>query len=335
MKALLFLLLPFSLLAKPVAKNATEAIHFINSLNPQQKAKTVFAFADMSRYDWHFVPPGMHARQGIAIKDLNDAQKKQAYTLLQTFLSQHGYTRTKEIMQYEYLLKELEPNNAGRIPENYFVAIYGNPAVDTAWGWKFSGHHVALNFTIVHDQLAFAPFFFGANPAEVNSGPAKGKRILKEEEDLALELLQSFSEAQKSKAVFRLTAFVDIVTGVTKKVEPLAPAGLLAADMTAAQKILLNKLIVTYLASMPVDIAKKRMQRITAEDMNDLRFGWAGEAGIHLPHYYRIQGKTFLIEFDNTQNNANHIHTVWRDFNGDFGEDLLRQHYEQSPHHHH
>ena len=337
MKLLFSLIVPFSLIAqtKVDGPSSSVATTFINSLESSQKARSVFDFDQMSRYEWHYFPPSMVSRQGIPIKELNDEQKKNFHSLLKIFLSDKGYAKTQDIMSYEYLLKELEPNNSHRIPENYFVAIYGSPGTDSTWGWKFSGHHLALNFTIVSNQLAFAPFFFGINPAEIKDGSKKGKRVIREEEDLGFELINSFTKEQKSKAIFQLRAFTEIVTTNAAQVSPLPPVGILAKDMTPQQKIIVNKLIAAYLSSMPDGIAKIRTRRIVAEDMNEIRFGWAGGLVAGEPHYYRIQGKTFLVEFDNTQQNANHIHTVWRDFNGDYGADLLKEHYKNSKHHRH
>lgn len=334
---LIYFLFPFSLIAQHIDKsgsNAAKAITFINSLNEVQKKKALFAFDELNRYEWHFVPPTQVPRRGIAIKDLEPDQKKTVYDLLQAFLSQEGYNKTKSIMGLESVLHELEPKNASRIPENYMIAIYGMPKKDSIWGWKFSGHHVALNFTVIKDKIAFAPLFFGANPATVREGSQKGLRVMKAEEDFGFELLNSLTQNQKQKAIFQSDAFKEILTTNSTKVEPLEPAGILVRDMTPGQRTVLNKLIVTYLSSMLPEVAKDRMKRIRTEDMNSLSFGWAGAGVAGKPHYYRVQGKTFLIEFDNTQNNANHIHTVWRDFNGDYGRDLLKEHYQNSPHHH-
>ena len=336
MKLLLLLLLPFSLVAQTTDENKSgsgKAMAFVNSLSDMQKQKAVFTFEEMNRYEWHYLPAAMVLRSGIGIKDLDSTQKQLLYDLLKVYLSNEGYTRTQNIMSFEYLLKELEPNNPIRIPENYYAAIYGSPNKDSTWGWKFSGHHVALNFTVVNGQLAFAPFFFGVYPAEVKDGPKKGMRIIKDEEDLGFKLVNSLNVEQKQKALFQLKAFSDIVTTNSQQVGPLKPVGIFARDMTHEQKTVLNKLIVAYLSSMPAEIAKIRMRKITTEDMDAIRFGWAGGTVSGKPHYYRIQGKTFLIEFDNTQSNANHIHTVWRDFNGDFGADLLKEHYHISRHH--
>jgi hypothetical protein len=325
---------PFYLAAQNTNSGSSIAKTFIGALDSGQKARSVFAFDQMSRYEWHYVPATMMARGGIALKDLDSSQKQMIYALVNHYLSKKGSARTQEIMKNEYFLKESEPNNQNRIPENYFVAFYGNPGMDSTWGWKFSGHHVALNFTIVKDELAFAPFFFGIYPAEIKSGPNKGWRIIKDEEDLGFELINSLTAAQKSKAIFQLQAFTDIVTTNSVQVAPLATVGILAKDMNHEQKTVLNKLVVAYLSSMPNDIAEKRMKRIVSEDFDAIRFGWAGALVSGEPHYYRIQGKTFLVEFDNTQNHANHIHTVWRDFNGDYGIDLLKEHYQTSQHHH-
>jgi len=336
MKALLLLLFPLSIFAqdKKIDKGAAaKAIAFVSALNEQQKAKAIFPFEEMNRYDWHYVPASMIARTGLAVKDLDSSQKDLFYEMLRSFLSPAGYQRTENIMSFEYVLKELEPTNPHRIPENYFVSVYGNPGKDSAWAWKFTGHHVALNFTVVDDQLAFAPFFFGANPAEVKQGPKKGMRIFKDEENLAFELVNSLNAAQKKTALFQLKAFTDIVTTNSSQVGPLKPVGILFKDLDDDQKNLVNKIMVAYLSSMPVRLANMRMKRVATEDKNDIRFGWAGGFVKGEPHYYRIQGETFLIEFDNTQNNANHIHMVWRDFNGDYGEDLLKEHYQHDHQH--
>jgi Protein of unknown function (DUF3500) len=335
MKILLLFLLPFSLVAQNNDLNhqaSATAKVFVQSLNEVQRQKAVYAFEEMNRYEWHYLPATMVARYGICIKDLDTIQKANVYMMLKSFLSKEGYTKTRNIMDYEYLLKEMQPENVNRIPENYYIAVYGQPG-DSTWGWKFSGHHVALNFTIVDDQLACAPFFFGVYPAEIKDGPKKGTRLLKDEEDLGFELVNSFSHQQKEKALFQLHAFSDIVSTNAQQVGPIKPVGIFAREMTLEEKTILNKLIVAYLSSMLEAIAKSRMEKIGKEDMDSICFGWAGGTEPGQPHYYRVQGASFMIEFDNTQNNANHIHTVWRDFNGDFGADLLREHYQQSKHH--
>ena len=337
MKLIFLLLLPIALMGQNKGETnsgSARALTFINSLTGDQKKTALFPFKEMNRYEWHFLPAKMVGRTGIAIKDLDSIQKGNLYGLLQAYLSKEGYVRASNIMDFEYLLKEMQPQNLNRIPENYSVAIYGTPSQDSIWGWKFSGHHLALNFTIVKDKIGFAPFFFGVYPAEVKQGRKMGTRLLKDQEDLGFELINSMTHDQKLKAVFELRAYTEIVTTNSQKVGPLEPAGIFALEMTPPQKIVLNKIIAAYLLAMPASLANARIKKIGIEDMNAVRFGWAGETVHGKPHYYRIQGKTFLIEFDNTQDNSNHIHTVWRDFNGDFGQDLIREHYHAANHHH-
>ncbi len=335
MKVLYFLLfVPFVLAAQNNSTGFSTAALLIHSLDSLQKAKSVFPFDEMSRYDWNYLPPSLIPRKGICLKDLDSTQKHHVYALLKIFLSDEGFTRTQEIINNEYYLKELEPDMIHRIPENHYIAFYGNPEKDLVWGWKFSGHHIALNFTIVNNQLAFTPVFFGVYPAEIKSGQQKGRRIIKDEEDIGFELVNMLTAEQKLKAIFQSKAFNDIVTTNAIQVGPLYTVGILAKDLTFQQKSVLNKLIACYLSSMPTEIAEMRMKRIVSEEFYQIRFGWAGGVIAGVPHYYRIQGKTFLIEFDNTTHNANHIHTVWRDFNGDFGVDLLKEHYKNSTHHH-
>jgi hypothetical protein len=329
----LLLLFPFCLSAQENNDGSSIATTFINSLDSLQKAKTLFAFDDNTRYDWHYFPASIRERNGIPMKDLSPDQKGKLNALLQKFLSKEGYNRTRSIMELEYILQELQPNNANRIPENYLVAFYGTPGKESKWGWKFSGHHVALNFTVMNDNIAFAPFFFGSDPAIVRNGPKKGLRVIQDEEDLALELINRLTTEQKQKAIFQSRAFSDIVTSNSRQVTPLKPVGILVSEMSQVQYDLLKKLILSYLSSMPPSIAEARMKKIAKEDMNTLRFGWAGATEFNKPHYYRIQGKTFLIEFDNTESGGNHIHLVWRDFNDDFGTDLLKEHYKNSIHH--
>ncbi len=338
LRLLLVFLMPICLLAQSTFStktNTKHAVDLINSLNPDQKKIMLFPFDELNRYDWHFVPPTQSARTGVALKDLDSMQKILLHKMLHGFLSDKGYDKTNKIMDLEYILVVLEPKNKARIPENYFVSIYGMPGKDDVWAWKFTGHHLALNFTVIKDKIAVAPFFFGANPGTVKDGPQKGFRALKDEEDLGFELIDMLDDTQRAKAIFTTKAFSDIITYNSPQVKPLEDLVLLASEMTAAQKVVLEKIIATYLASMPEKIAKFRQKKIMKEDFNEIRFGWAGATKIGEGHYYRVQGKTFLIEFDNTQNNANHIHAVWRDFDGgDYGLDLIKAHYQQADHKH-
>jgi len=235
-------------------------------------------------------------------------------------------------MQLELLLKQLEKDNTGRRdPTNYLVTLFGEPAADKSWGWRFEGHHLSFNFTIVDGQhVFFAPSFIGTNPAEVRTGPRKGERILAAEEDLGLKLVNALDERQRKIAIFSDTALKEIVTTNKARVEPLSPAGLSAADMTPAQREILIALVKTYLGRWRPELAADFDARVRDSGPDKLTYAWAGGLDRSKQTYYRIQGPTFLIEFDNFQGNGNHVHTTVREFKGDFGHDLLREHYAKS-----
>jgi len=306
---------------------------FVQSLRPEQKAKAVFPFYGLAPYGWSYLPASVTFPKGVAVKELDSLQKNLLYDFMKGYLSEAGYDRTRAIMDLENVLHILEPDNPHRIAENYFMAIYGTPHRDSLWGWAFQGHHVVLNFTIIKDEIAYTPFFFGSNPAEIKEGPSRGYRAISAEEDIAYSLINSMSGEQMEKALFQKAPFNDIVTFAATQVSPLPEVGIPAGEMSGVQKNLLHLLLTAYLSAMPDDIAAARLQRIQAEDGDMIYFGWAGSTKRGEPYYYRIQGKTFLVEFDKTQNNANHIHLVWRDFEGDFGRDMLLEHYQHSHDH--
>ena len=313
-------------------KNQGPAVNFLNSLNQEQKNKAQMPFDADSKHDWHYFPASMYPRAGISIGELDEEQKQILFQLLRVSLSETGYNKTQQIISLENVLLEMSDNTSMRDPENYYTAFYGNPEKDSLWAWSFQGHHLSLNFTILNGKTEIAPRFMGANPATVKSGSRKGERTLAVEEDLGLELINSIQD--KQKAIFSARSPNDIVTGNTPEVDPLNPVGIKLEDLSAANQEILLRLIHEYLATMPDELAKKRAENLEKEEMDEIRFGWAGATHSGEPHYYRIQGKTFLIEFDNSQNNANHIHSVWRDFDGDFGRDLIREHYMNSDHQH-
>ncbi len=304
------------------------AAAFLDSLPPELKDKATFSMDDEEeRVNWHFVP---REREGVGIKDLNEVQKAKLTALLAAGLSARGHTKVDRIMDLESVLFLLE-GEAHRDPDLYFTTLFGRPTPDGTWGWRFEGHHLSLNFTIVKGRfLAEAPHFWGANPAKVPVGPTKGLRALKEEEDVARQLLLSLSDKQQEKAIIADKAPRDIYTGAKERVSPLPSAGVAASEMTARQREVLNRLIDVYIGNMPADLAGKRWNQLRQAGLDNVVFAWAGSKEPGGPHYYRVQGPTFLIEYDNIQNNANHIHAVWRDFDGDFGRDLLREHYEQA-----
>jgi len=307
------------------------ANRFLASLSPELRAKAQFKFDDAERLNWHFIP---RTRNGLPFKEMTEAQRELARTLLKAGVQASVYAKANTIMGLEPVLKEIEQGKGPvRDSELYFVSVFGEPSTTGVWGWRFEGHHIALNFTCVKGtMIATSPSFLGANPALVKQGPQKGTRALAREEDLGRALLQSLDEKQKTVALFENVALKDIVTMNSVKADPLNPKGVPSAGMTSIQRKKLEELLGEYLLRMPDDVAEEKRQKVKAAGLDKLYFGWAGGPAVGDPHYYRVQGPTFLIEYDNTQNDANHIHSVWRDFEGDFGRDLLREHYRATPH---
>lgn len=311
------------------------AVKFLKALNKEQRAQAQLTFEDQSKFKWHYIPSSMYPRAGIQLAELDENQKGLLHDFLKTSLSETGYAKTIKIIGLENVLLELTGDSVMRDTEKYSVAFYGNPEVDSLWAWSFGGHHLSLNFTVLNGVASIAPRFLGANPAMILSGSRKGERVLEKEEDLGFSLINALNEEQKGIAIFRQKAFNDIVTRNSEEVEPLEKVGIKFEKLDKSQQLIFLKIIEEYLSTLPEAQASEKMGSIKKEEVNELSFAWAGATVPGLGHYYRIQGKTFLIEFDNTQGNANHIHTVWRDFDGDFGRDLIREHYKNSDHHKH
>ena len=308
---------------------ANAANKFLGALTPEQRQQASFALDSEELTRWHYVPATQFPRNGIPIRAMNESQRALAQELLKTGLSQRGYTQATTIMtDLEVILKALENGSAMRDPEQYCFSIFGTPAAKGAWGWRVNGHHLSLHFNVANGSaVGSTPTFFGSNPAEVRvDGPKKGLRVLGDREDTARALLMALDASQRTTATLEGAAPGDIVTKTAAKVDPLSPTGLAASAMTPKQREMLMAVIDTYTSSMASDIAAERLAQLRTAGLDKITFAWAGEAEVGQKHYYRVQGPTFLIEYDNTQNNANHVHSVWRDFNGDFGRDLLREH---------
>ncbi len=314
--------------AAVAVKMREAAERLVAALPEKSRAQAMRPFDDRDRLDWHYIP---RSRNGIALKDLDPVNREAVHGLLRLALSAPGYRKVVNIIELEQVLREIETIGWMRDPERYHLTIYGTPDRARQWGWRFEGHHLSLNFTLAGDRMAVdTPSFFGANPATVTRGPRKGLRPLGEEHDAGWALLESLSDAQRQEAVFSARTYGDIVTGSRDKVEPLEAAGISAAKLDDKQRALLWTLVETYARSFEPGLAEARLARAKEGGIEALRFGWAGSTVRGRPHYYRVQGPLILIEYDASQNDSNHIHTVWRDFSGDFGRDLLRQHYVAS-----
>ena len=331
-RGLLFVL-ACTLTCKTYAHRAPEemaeaAAHLLAALTPEQKAKCSFAIQDEERLNWHFIPC---PRKGLPLKELTSAQRPLVQALLASGLSQRGYMKAATIMSLEEILKELEQGNGPeRDPGLYYLSLFGTPGARDFWGWRVEGHHLSLNFAIGGGEtIAVTPSFLGSNPGEVRNGPRQGLRVLGAEEDLARQLVKALDESQRQTAIYTNRAPADIITAADRKARMLAPMGLSATAMTGAQRDLLWSLIREYVYRYRAEIADRDLEKIHGAGLETISFAWAGGVEPGQGHYYRVQGPSFLLEYDNTQNNANHVHSVWRDLKSDFGEDLLGKHYDQ------
>lgn len=311
------------------------AIKFLGMLSEVQKAKAQFTFDNEERYNWKYIPI---ARKGIPLKELNAVQHQAGLDLLHTALSDSGFNKATSIMQLEKILKVIENRGVDddhRDPEKYFISIFGNPAGDSIWAWRFEGHHVAFNFSSKNNRLISAtPGFLGSNPAIVLSGPEKGKQILKDESELGFALLHALDTKQMERALISVTAPAEILTGDSRKAMISDQKGIRYDELNREQQKLFMQLLAIYIHRYTRLFAMEMMHDIESAGLNNLRFAWAGDQqpGPGHPHYYRIQGPTIIIEYDNMQNNANHIHTVIRDLKNDFGGDELLEHYNHNKH---
>jgi len=313
----------------PAAAMTTAAAAFLDSLTAEQATAVRFPFDGEDRFDWHFIP---RARKGVSLKAMTASQRAAGLDLLRTGLSEKGFTKAESIRQLEQILFELEGRDI-RDPDLYFFMIFGEPAEGNTWGWRYEGHHISQNWTVVNGtRVSSSPQFFGTNPAEVRDGPKRGTRVLGREEDQARALLASLNSTQRASAMLNDTAPRDILTGSEREAAMQADLGVAHRDLNRNQRDVLWSIIEEYATTQPTAVADRRLTEIRSAGLDGIKFGWMGGAERGEPHYYRIQGPPFLIEYDNTQGNANHAHSVWRDFNGDFGRDLLAAHYQLFSH---
>jgi hypothetical protein len=314
------------------ARMVAAATELLAALTPEQRARTVFALDNTTeRTRFNYVPTETFARNGLVLRELSGPQRNLVHELLKSGLSDRGYFTYTQIMALEDILKVLEqPARFERDKDKYFVSVFGTPADKGAWGWRFEGHHISLHFTMLDGKPVASPTFAGSNPAEVRDGPEKGKRVLGQQEDAARALLMALDETQRATAMISAVAPNEIVTNNQVDIKPLSPEGIRASAMTPMQREALMKVLDSFVGLMAPDVAADRMARITAAGTGNIAFAWAGGVERGQKHYYRLQGPTFLIEFDNTQNDGNHVHSIWRDFKDDFGRDLLREHIRTS-----
>lgn len=301
---------------------------FLASLSPAQLDQVKFPIENEERMNWTIVP---RERKGVPLKALDKPQRDAALALLSESLSRQGYTKATEIMALENVLREIEgrgPDDTHRDPLNYYFSIFGNPSKDKPWGWRLEGHHVSLNFFSIDGTIVSStPSAFGSNPGIVPRGELKGKEILKLETDLGFQLVNSLSDTQLTRARFAEKAPPEMFTLGEREATLLEPKGLAYSDMNPDQQKGLLKLLDVYVKNYAFGFSSRLMDKIKKAGIENLHFAWAGSLKPGAGHYYRIQGPMLLIEYDNTQTNANHVHTAVRDLTDDFAYDILREHY--------
>ena len=304
----------------------------LNSLTPVQKEAVSFALDDPAKTRWHYLPHSSFAREGVPLSEMSPEQEEKTYALLDAYLSESGYDQMQQIIDLENYLAIAENDPIKRDATKYYIALYGTPHQDSLWAWSFEGHHISLNFTISPDAINFAPAFWGANPGIVPDGPDKGKVVLKNDHNWGLELVNSLSPKQLAKTLVSSQTYGEILTSNQPAVEFIKDNGISFSQLNPYQKQLLKKIIYLHLERMEKPVIQKAEFLLDAENWNKITFSWAGKIKKLNAHYYRIQGQSFLIEYDNSQNNGNHIHSVWRTFEGDFGKDLIKEHYQRGRH---
>lgn len=314
------------------AQMVAAASQFLGALTPEQRTRATFALDNTTeRTRFNFIPTEGFARNGLALREMSEPQRKLAHELLKSGLSDRGYFTYTQIMALEDILKVLEqPARFERDRDKYFVSVFGSPADKGAWGWRFEGHHISLHFTMLDGKPIASPAFAGSNPAEVRDGPEKGKRVLGKQEDAGRALWMALDATQRATATISAAAPNEIVTSNQLDIKPLSPEGIKVSAMTPAQRKALMDVLDAFVGLMTPEVAADRMTKITAAGTGNIAFAWAGGVERGQKHYYRVQGPTFLIEFDNSQNDGNHVHSIWRDFKDDFGRDLLREHIRTS-----
>tara|TARA_B100001250_G_C19817158_1_gene799251 strand:- start:2814 stop:3782 length:969 start_codon:yes stop_codon:yes gene_type:complete len=310
------------------ARMSLAAQEFLAVSDDEKRSKIMLDFSDKSeRTNWHYIP---RDRLGLPLRDMDSLELKCAKKLIQLGVSPKGFEKVETIISLESILREIEgpTGKFSRDPQLYYLSIFGVPGGSQTWGWRFEGHHVSINHTLVDDKIVGpTPLFFGSNPAHVRHGERAGLRALKEEEDLGRQLFHELDGSQQDEALVSSEAPPDILTTNAPFLRgEVRPEGLSVAQMTMGQREILKALVDVYVGRLPKVCAEATSRNIGEMGWEGVCFAWAGSGELGQAHYYRIQSQQYLAEYDNTQNDANHIHAVWRDAQNDFGEDALRSH---------
>ena len=301
------------------------AMVLLEALDDGQRELAALPFGDEAARRWLEYRP--EHRPGCCLAVISQAGRKAAHRLLATALSEHCYVQAMMIVALEEVLDRCEQGALGRHSGDYWVAVFGDPAGDDPWSWRFEGHHLSVTMTVIGDEVSPAPVFLGANPACVTYAGRVIARPLAPEEDLGRALLDALGPAGRSAAVVSDRAPGDIRSATAPRAQSvLEPLGVAADGLGPTPRALLSQLVALYLDRLPADIGAREAARVAR---GDLHFAWEGPVTPGVRHYYRVQGDDLLIEYDTTDD-GNHAHTVLRRPRGDFGEDILRAHYRNA-----
>ena len=286
---------------------ASRATIYLDSLDGAQRTKSTYAFNDPEWTRWHWTTPGNFPRNGLPLREMGQTQRDAAFALLQASSSAYGLQKSLDIISLQ--------NDLGNDPELYYVTVFGTPGVEP-WGWRWEGHHLSRRFNVINGRLSVTPFFLGAWPTVNNAG----LKAMEREEWAARELVTSLDDAQRSMAIIQQDAPGRHFTQNDAYVAPLETIGIPASSLDANRQALITEIIHKYLDTLPDLVAASHLDRLQAAGLENITFAWAGSLEPQRPHYYRLQGPTFLMEHDNSRNRGTHIHSVWRDFAEDFGQ---------------
>lgn len=294
---------------------------FLSAITPEQAKEASFKYDDPERLNWHFIP---RPRKGLPLKSLEGAPLKAAHKLIRSGLSEAGYDQALNVMSLEEVLYLIEPGDRTerrdrRDPGKYYISIFGTPSDTGLWGWRVEGHHLCLNFSVKDDKvIASTPEFFGANPGTIDAGKGRQIRVLGPEEDIARQILKLCTPEQQKLCWVSKEAPGEVPGPNVPQPVVSDPVGLPVSKMSDDQKKLVQELLGEYLKNLPDDVEDDRRKALNGAGVDKIFFAWYGEPDLHQPHHYRVQGPTFVIEYNNTQNNANHVHSMWRNLAGDF-----------------
>ncbi len=288
---------------------AGQATRYLDSLNASQRTKSTYAFNDPELTRWHWTTPSNFPRNGLPLREMEPSQRDAALALLQASLSAYGLQKSLDIISLQHDL--------GNDPELYYVTVFGIPGVEP-WGWRWEGHHLSRRFNVINGRLSVTPFFLGAWPTVNNAG----LKAMEREEWAARELVTSMDDNQRAVAIFDGRAPGRHFTQNEAYVAPLENIGISTSNLNPDQQGLVMEVIHKYLDTLPDLIAASHLDRLQVAGFENIAFAWAGLLEAQHPHYYRLQGPTFLLEHDNSRNRGTHIHSVWRDFAEDFGQNF-------------